>query len=58
MNYEIFKDLVSTVAFPIAVTTLLLYKDMTTTKELTDKLQDFTATLKTLVQIMSGKVEK
>lgn len=58
MNYEIFEDLISTVAFPIAVTTLLLYKDMTTTKELTDKLQDFTATLKTLVQIMSGKVEK
>lgn len=58
MNYEVFKDLISTVAFPIAVTALLLYKDMTTTKELTDKLQDFTATLKTLVQIMSGKVEK
>ena len=55
MDYNLFKDLVSTVAFPIAVTTLLLYKDMTTTKELTDRLQEFTATLKTLVSLLSGK---
>lgn len=55
MNYDLFKDLVSTVAFPIAVTTLLLYKDMTASKELTEQLREFTATLKTLVSLLAGK---
>lgn len=52
MTMDIIKDLISTVAFPIAVTSILLYKDMTINKELTDRLQDFSATLKTLVNLL------